>query len=53
MKVKVPLEDTNIKSSEFHDHEKETHGFGAEWQRIDTEIKINHAGEVNWARSMP
>ena len=49
MKVKVPLEDANIKSAEYHDHDKDAHGFGAERQRIETETKINHAGEVNRA----
>lgn len=53
MKARIPLEDANIKASEYHDHDKDAHGFGAERQRIETEIKINHAGEVNRARSMP
>ena len=53
MKVKVPLDDTSIKSSEYNDTEKETQGFGSERQRIEVETKINHHGEVNRARMMP
>ena len=53
MKVKVPLEDTSIKSNEFNDADKEANGFGAEKQRIEIETKINHSGEVNRARMMP
>jgi len=49
MKARIPLEDTNIKASEYNDHDKDAHGFGAERQRIETEIKINHSGEVNRA----
>jgi len=30
MKVKIPLEDASIKSSEYHDNDTNAHGFGAE-----------------------
>lgn len=53
MKVKVPLDDSSIKSAEYNDNEKDTHGFGSERQRIEVETKINHHGEVNRARMMP
>ena len=53
MKVKVPLDDSTIKSAEYNDTEKDTHGFGSERQRIEVETKINHHGEVNRARMMP
>lgn len=55
MKVKLPLEDKAIDSSEYADNSNDANGLGqaTDKQRIDYEVKINHQGEINRARYMP
>lgn len=55
MKVKLPLDDKPVENSEYADNSNEANGLGqvTEKQRIDMELKINHRGEINRARSMP
>lgn len=56
MKVKLPLEDTPVENSEYVDNANDANGLGQSTEikrKIETELKINHQGEINRARYMP
>ncbi|KAF0724773.1 hypothetical protein AaE_009761 [Aphanomyces astaci] len=51
--VRLPLEDTEIDARNYDDDSSELGGFGGASGKVEVQIKINHAGEVNRARYMP
>ena len=53
MKVKLPLEDTEIDVRKYDDENGELGGFGGVDSKINMHIRINHEGDVNRARYMP
>lgn len=54
MKIKMPLEHTELEGAAYNDSKEDCNGIGmAEKDRIEIETKIAHPGEVNRARYMP
>jgi histone-binding protein RBBP4 len=51
--VKLPNDDAQIDVSRYDNSRGEYGGFGSVSGKIETDIKINHEGEVNRARYMP
>jgi histone-binding protein RBBP4 len=51
--VQLPYDETQFDASNYESERGEFGGFGSVQGRIETEIKINHDGEVNRARYMP
>lgn len=50
--VQLPNEDAQFDSSHYDNEKGEFGGFGSVSGKIEIEIKINHEGEVNRARSV-
>jgi histone-binding protein RBBP4 len=53
VKVQLPNDDAQFDASRYDSERGEFGGFGNIAGKIETEIKINHDGEVNRARYMP
>lgn len=51
--VKLPNDDAQVDASRYDNDRGEYGGFGSVSGKIETDIKINHEGEVNRARFMP
>lgn len=51
--VKLPNDDAQVDASRYDNDRGEYGGFGSVGGKIETDIKINHEGEVNRARYMP
>lgn len=51
--VKLPNDDAQVDASHYDNDRGEYGGFGSVSGKIETDIKINHEGEVNRARYMP
>ncbi|KAG8587682.1 hypothetical protein GDO81_005750 [Engystomops pustulosus] len=52
-RVQIPNDDAQFDASHYDSEKGEFGGFGSVSGKIETEIKINHEGEVNRARYMP
>ncbi|CAJ0592545.1 unnamed protein product [Cylicocyclus nassatus] len=52
-KIQLPTDDAQFDASRYDTEKGEFGGFGAITGKVETEIKINHDGEVNRARYMP
>uniref|UniRef100_F7A4Z7 RB binding protein 7, chromatin remodeling factor n=2 Tax=Ornithorhynchus anatinus TaxID=9258 RepID=F7A4Z7_ORNAN len=52
-RVQIPNDDAQFDASHYDSEKGEFGGFGSVTGKIETEIKINHEGEVNRARYMP
>ncbi|CAI2369734.1 unnamed protein product [Moneuplotes crassus] len=55
MKAKLPTDEARQSNAEYEDNGNDANGIGqgSERNRIETELKINHNGEINRARYMP